>query len=70
MENIGNRSIFLKKIGLFSTLCLTGINESLADPSPPELSSDQNIKAEEGEVRFIGTTRETGPPPVSDILKK
>lgn len=57
MENINSRRVFIKKLSVFSTLCLTGINESLAKISHQSTSTGLIIKSTEGEVRYIGNTR-------------
>ena len=57
MENTDDRRVFIKKLGLFSTLCLTGINDSMAQLRQPNTSSGLIIKATEGEVRYIGNIR-------------
>lgn len=57
MEKINNRRVFIEKLGLFSTMCLTGISESLASLTYPGTSKGLIIKADDGEVRYIGNTR-------------
>ena len=57
MSNTDNRRIFIKQLGLFSTLCFAGINECIAKQSHSEPSSGFIINANEGEVCYIGNTR-------------
>lgn len=57
MESTENRRDILKKLGLFSMLCLTGMHESLARTMGPNKATGLIIKADEGEVRYIGNTR-------------
>jgi len=57
MRNNNNRRFFLKKLGLFSSLCLTGISESLVNTLTPESSDGFILKATDGETRYIGNVR-------------
>lgn len=54
---MNNRRTFLQKLGVFSTLCLTGMYNSLEANNVLKDSNGLIIKADEGEVRFIGNTR-------------
>lgn len=44
-------------MGLFSTVCLAGVNESLAQMAPEKAADGLIVKAEEGEIRYIGNKR-------------
>ena len=54
---MNNRRTFFQKLGVFSTLCLTGIHNSSEAKNVLEDSDGLIIKADEGEVRYIGNTR-------------
>ena len=54
---MNNRRTFLQKLGIFSTLCLTGIHNSLEAKNALKDPDGLIIKADEGEVRYIGNTR-------------
>lgn len=54
---MNNRRTFLQKLGVFSTLCLTGMHNSLGANNAIRDTDGLIIKANEGEVRYIGNTR-------------
>lgn len=56
-ESINNRRAFLKKLSMFSVLCLAGNNEGFANLSHINMPNGMIIKANEGEVFYIGNDR-------------
>jgi len=54
---MNNRRTFIQKLGVFSTLCLTGIPNSFEARNALKDHNGLIIKAEEGEVRYIGDIR-------------
>lgn len=54
---MNNRREFLQKLGLFSTLCFTGLYQSFAQNTFQKGSKGFIVKADEGEILYIGNTR-------------